>query len=87
VQERVSTICAEMEIMEITFGKNRYHLHPEMEQWCRDNIGPGAWTFDRPKTWEGKGSKIWVIYSMGFGDITFAFKNPEDATAFVLRWK
>lgn len=70
---------------EITFGKDRYHQHVEMERWCQDNIGPGGWTYGTPKTWEGMSNKIWVMHSM-FGNTTFAFKNARDYTFFVLRW-
>lgn len=71
--------------MEITFDKGRYHLHPEMEQWCKDNIGPGGWTWSSPKTWEGMGDKLWIMHST-FGNTTFAFKDPRHYTLFVLRW-
>lgn len=71
--------------MEITFGKDRYSQHPEMEQWCKDNIGPGGWTYDSPKTWEGLGDKIWIMHTT-FGNTTFAFKDARHYTLFVLRW-
>lgn len=71
--------------MEITFGKDRYSQHLEMESWCRDNIGPGGWTYDSPKSWKGMGDKIWIMHSM-FGNTTFAFKDPRHYTLFVLRW-
>ena len=70
---------------EITFGKDRYHLQGEMEQWCKKHIGPGGWTGGSPKTWEGMGDKIWVISCM-FGETTFAFKEQKHYTLFVLRW-
>ena len=69
----------------VTFGKDRYSQHPEMEQWCRSTIGEGGWTYETPKTWEGMGGKIWVMHSM-FGNTTFAFKNSKDLTMFLLRW-
>lgn len=71
--------------MKITFGKDKYHLHPEMESWCHKNIGRGGWTYDTPKTWEGMGDKIWVMHSM-FGNTTFVFKDQKHYTLFVLRW-
>jgi hypothetical protein len=71
--------------MEITFGKDRYSQHREMEQWCKDNIGPGGWTYSSPKTWEGMGDRIWIMHST-FGNTTFAFKDPRHYTLFVLRW-
>lgn len=70
----------------ITFGKDRYHQHPEMDQWCRDNIGEGGWTYETPKTWEGMNGKIWVMYSM-FGNTTFAFKESKHLAWFMLRWQ
>jgi hypothetical protein len=71
--------------MEITFGKDRYSQHLEMEQWCKDNIGSGGWTYSSPTTWEGMGDKIWIMHSM-FGNTTFAFKNERHYTWFILRW-
>jgi hypothetical protein len=68
-----------------TFGKDRYHLNGEMEQWCRENIGDGGWSYANPETWEGMGDKIWVMSSM-FGNTKFSFKDPKDLTMFLLRW-
>ncbi len=68
-----------------TFGKDRYHLNGTMEQWCRENIGEGGWTYSNPKTWEGMGDKIWVMSSM-FGNTKFSFKDPKHLTLFLLRW-
>jgi hypothetical protein len=69
----------------ITFGKDRYHQHPEMEQWCRDYVGEGGWSYATPKTWEGMGDKIWIMHSM-FGNTTYCFKDPKQLTMFILRW-
>jgi hypothetical protein len=67
----------------ITFGKDRYHEHTEMERWCHEHIGKGGWScFDN---WEGLDGKIWLMYSM-FGNTTFAFKENKHYTLFVLRW-
>ena len=68
-----------------TFGKDKYHLHPEMEQWCRTNIGNGGWTYATPKTWEGMGDRIWWRDRM-FGNTTFAFKEAKHLSMFLLRW-
>jgi hypothetical protein len=68
-----------------TFGKDKYHLHPEIEQWCRENIGDGGWSYADPKTWEGMHGKIWVMSSM-FGNTKFSFKDPKHLTLFLLRW-
>jgi hypothetical protein len=69
----------------ITFGKDRYHQHPEMEQWCKDNIGKGKWICGTPKTWKGLEDIDWAIDSM-FGNTTFAFKDAKHLTLFILRW-
>ena len=69
----------------ITFGKDRYHLNGAMEQWCKQHIGEGGWSYANPKTWEGMHGKIWVMHSM-FGNTTFAFKDSKDLTMFLLRW-
>lgn len=70
---------------EITFDKDKYHLHPEMENWCHKNIGPGGWTWGSPTTWEGMGNKIWIMHSM-FGNTTFSFKEEKHLMLFLLRW-
>ena len=69
----------------ITFGKDRYHQHLEMEKWCHDNVGHGGWTYATPETWEGMGDHVWAIESM-FGNITFVFKDAKHLTLFILRW-
>jgi hypothetical protein len=69
----------------ITFGKDCYHLNGEMEQWCRDNVGNGGWTYGSPATWEGMEGKIWTMHSM-FGNTTFCFKEAKHLTMFILRW-
>ena len=69
----------------IRFGKDRYHQHLEMEQWCKENIGPGGWTQEAAVTREGFGNKIWLIHCM-FGNTTFSFKEEKDFMWFKLRW-
>jgi hypothetical protein len=69
----------------ITFSKRRYHEHRDMVDWCSEHIGPGGWTWDTPKTWEGMGDKIWGVFAV-FGDTTFFFKDPKNLTLFILRW-
>lgn len=71
--------------LEITFGKDRYHQHGEMEEWCHTHIGKGGWLWGSPKTWEGLDDKIWIMHST-FGNTTFAFKDARHYTLFVLRW-
>jgi hypothetical protein len=74
-------------ITEISFGKDKYHLQEPMQDWLKQNIGPGHWTSGTPASWEWIAHKdsVWCI-SCIFGNTTFAFKNPIDATAFTLRW-
>lgn len=68
----------------LTFGKEHYHLHCEMEDWCEKYFGQGKWIFDRfPKDWTGLPN--WTVHSM-FGNTTFAFKDAKHYTLFVLRW-
>ncbi len=68
-----------------TFGKDCYHQHSEMIQWCEDNIGKGRWLSGTPRTWEGLEELNWSVDSM-FGNTTFAFKDPKHLTWFMLRW-
>ena len=69
----------------ITFSKERYWQHPDMEQWCHKHVGHGGWSYQTPKTWEGMDGKVWVMHNM-FGNITYAFKDPKQLTMFILRW-
>ena len=69
----------------ITFDKERYHQHRDMEQWCHDHIGLGGWTYSTPETWDGMEGKIWIMHSM-FGRTTFVFKEAKHLTWFILRW-
>jgi hypothetical protein len=69
----------------ITFGKEKYHLHQRMENWCTSHFGPGNWIGAySPESWEGM-QVNWTINSM-FGNTTFCFKNEEDYTWFVMQW-
>ena len=67
---------------EVTYGKDRYHQHREMEMWCKKNIGEGRWTHGEPSRWD---DNTWVMWSM-FGNTTFCFKNPEDLINFKNTW-
>jgi hypothetical protein len=69
----------------ITFSKEYYHLNGEMEQWCKNNVGPGKWIGGTLKTWEGMEPNVWVMESM-FGNTTFTFKDPRHLTYFLLRF-
>jgi hypothetical protein len=69
----------------ITFGKDRYHQHTEMQNWCTSKFGPGNWISERTvKDWEGM-QVNWTIHSM-FGNTTFCFKDPKDLMHFIFRW-
>ena len=70
-------------MIEIEFGKERYHTNDDMVVWCRENIGSGGWVFANPDDWE-EGRK-WAISSQ-FGNTTFYFNDDKDATMFTLRW-
>jgi len=69
----------------ITFNNTRFHLNSAMEEWCRENIGPGTWVGGRLKTWDDMEPNTWVIESV-FGNTTFTFKDPEQLTLFLLVW-
>jgi hypothetical protein len=56
-----------------------------MEQWCKNNVGPGKWIGGKLKTWEGMEPNVWVMESM-FGHTTFTFKDPRHLAHFLLRF-
>lgn len=66
----------------ITFGKRRYHQHPEMEAWCAEKIGKGGWRYRLDQEWT---TDLWGVKSM-FGHTTFSFKEPKHLTMFLLVW-
>ena len=69
---------------ELRFGKDRYHLHGEMEAWCKKHVGPGGWHHSGEITsWKALGK--WCL-SCDFGNSKIRFKNDEDAVAFKLIW-
>lgn len=63
---------------EVEFGRNQYHKIEEMNQWLRDNVGPGGW---QPML----GARWHIITA--FGNSTYVFKDGRDAMMFALRWK
>lgn len=71
----------------VTFTKERYHQHREMEQWCWDNVGFGKWIYEPyPKTWRGMPIECqWSIHSQ-FGRTTFSFRDSKNLTLFLLKW-
>lgn len=68
------------EIIEIEFGKDRFHQQNEMIQWCKHNLGEGGWG-----GYNKTGIKQWAVESM-FGNTFFYFRNPNDAFMFKLMW-
>jgi hypothetical protein len=70
-------------MIEIEFGKDRYHTNDAMIDWCRKNLGVGGWVFSNPDDWD-QGRK-WAVSSQ-FGNTTFYFDDDRDATLFSLRW-
>jgi hypothetical protein len=68
----------------ITFDKEKYHLHLEMQEWCKQQFGEGKWiSYPYPKDWTSMPD--WTIHSM-FGNTTFAFKDEKQYNWFILRW-
>ena len=65
----------------LKFGKNKYHLHTEMIQWAKDNIGTGGWRIPSKELW----GDSWGIV-INFGEQTWYFVDEKHATMFVLRW-
>jgi hypothetical protein len=71
-----------MELIRLSFGKDRFHEQRDMLSWCEKNLGLGgyyAFTKDPENA-------RWAIESM-FGNTHFFFRNPKDAVLFGLIWK
>lgn len=73
----------------VEFGKDKYHLQRQMEEWCTEHISQNPryknWVFMKPKDGEWEGLGQWCMDS-AFGNTFFYFKNESDATMFTLRW-
>jgi len=67
-------------VTEVWFGRDHYHLHPEMYQWCQDHLGKGGWHIPQ------HGDERWGL-NINFGFACFYFKHEEDATLFALKWQ
>ena len=65
---------------QLSFNKDKYHLHTEMIEWARENIGPGGWRVPS-KTW----GDTWGIV-IHFGNQDWYFVDEHDATMFALKW-
>ncbi len=70
-----------MDLIRFGFGKDRFHEHREMYDWCESQFGEGGYyAFTKnPDT------ARWSIDSM-FGNTNFFFRDSRDATLFALRW-
>ena len=69
---------------QITFGKDQYHLNGKMQQWCKNTLGPPAYSVDNIRD-DGDRKNLWT-YKGIFGNTTYFFKNEKDYTMFILRW-
>ena len=69
-------------MIQVIFGKDRYHQQSEMQEWCEKNVGPGSWSYNRDIE---NPEDTWCINSM-FGTTFFTFRHEQDATAFKLVW-
>lgn len=59
-------------------GREKYHLHNEIMQWCNEHIGNGGYTQEPNSVWD-----MTII----FGTATYYFKYERDLIFFNLRWK
>jgi len=66
---------------EVWFGKDKYHLHQEMYQWCRDHLGAGGFGIPFRNSDDRWGLDI------NFGNACFYFKHDADAVLFALKWQ
>lgn len=66
---------------EVWFGKDKYHMHQEMYQWCQDHLGEGGWGVPYRN-----GTGRWGL-DITFGNSCFYFLYDEDATLFALKWQ
>lgn len=66
----------------ITFGKDKYHLHKDMQIWCGKYIGKGGWYYDNDNN---DNDVIWCMNGV-LDNTFFYFRNPDDAIAFKLVW-
>jgi hypothetical protein len=58
-------------------GKEKYHMHNEIMQWCNDHIGDGGYTQQPNPLWD-----MVLVY----GTATYYFKHERDLVFFTLRW-
>lgn len=65
-------------MVKITFGRENYHRHGDMIDWCRNNIGQGGWGILKEND-----SRRWAV-EINFGYTTFWFSNESDYLIFLL---
>ena len=68
-------------MIEVKFGKDRYHQQQLMVSWCKQYLGKD----DGWGSYKKDGKDRWGI-DAGFGNTFFYFRDEEDASAFVLVW-
>lgn len=71
-----------MELIRLSFGKDRFHQQREMFDWCETHLGAGGYfAFTRDPE-----NARWSAESM-FGSTHFFFKEEKDAVLFGLIWR
>lgn len=67
-------------IHRVSLGKDRYHQHREIIEWCEENCGEGGYgSFSRDE------NAKWSVDGI-FGNHHFFFKDEKDFIMFTLRW-
>ncbi len=64
----------------VNFEKDQFHLQPEIRDWCRNNFGPGMWMNPKDHT------QSWG-FETAFGHTKYYFKQEQQASHFMLKWK
>lgn len=62
---------------EFVVDRDQRHLVDEMQDWCKDSIGPGGWII--------RDHCVWSL-ERAFGITLFNFKHQRDRDWFALRW-
>lgn len=70
-------------MIEVHFGKAKYHLQNEMIEWCKEYISPHyGWREPSRERW----GDDWGVSSY-FGNTWFYFIEEKHANWFKLRWQ
>lgn len=72
----------DLAIVEIRFGKDRFHQNEEMGTWLNDHFGPGKWYKNAVVVHE---DCLWS-WESHFGNTSYYFRHERDAMLFSLRW-